>query len=160
MNTYSASIGKPKKGKTHQISLHHTMIGPRAKCGKLSDLLLAHYPLILNQEEVEAMRHDWARNGYLRQEKNIIFEVSVIAMQQVIAEWRGLPEFEGWVYTSTGKDLDDERDRRKMEFRRLVEKQYVRANRLIRHAESLWVQRFGLQKGLSTFQRSSCNVGQ
>ena len=64
-----------------------------------------------NKEEVDAMRNDWRRNGYLRQDKNLIFEVSVIAMQQVIAEYRNWPEHAGWYspqqeVVSTKRDID------------------------------------------------------
>ena len=57
------------------------------------------------------MRNDWARNGYLRQDKNLIFEVSVIAMQQVIAGYQKRPEHAGWIFTATGTELDDEKKR-------------------------------------------------
>ena len=60
----------------------------------------------MNAREVDEMRHDWSRNGYLRQNKSIIFEISVIAMQQVIAEYQGLPEFKGKEYAMTGTELD------------------------------------------------------
>ena len=60
----------------------------------------------MNAREVDEMRRDWSRNGYLRQNKSIIFEISVIAMQQVIAEYYKLPEFKGEEYVTVGKELD------------------------------------------------------
>ena len=71
-----------------------------------------------NKEEVDAMRNDWQRNGYLRQDKNLLFEVSIVAMQQVIAQYRGMPEFAGWIYCSTGSELDDEKKRMNDQWRK------------------------------------------
>ena len=65
-----------------------------------------------SEREVDAMRNDWERNGYLRQDKNLLFEVSVVAMQQVIAYYREMPEFAGWTYISTGTELDEEKKQR------------------------------------------------
>ena len=64
-----------------------------------------------NKEEVDAMRNDWQRNGYLRQDKNLIFEVSVVAMQQVLAQHRKMDEHAGWIFTATSQELNEEKQR-------------------------------------------------